>query len=115
RAGGEQDHRAGDGDGTEDAHTVTRRHGRGSLRLGGPGAGPTPRFGRTVHCTGVQDDRTMFDREEGLQRGAAIRRANALGAEPEAGRATVGSIEVLALDVHVVAEPGRYARQPWAR
>jgi hypothetical protein len=52
---------------------------------------------------------------KGLQRGAAIRRANALGAEPEAGRATVGSIEVLALDVHVVAEPGRYARQPWAR
>jgi hypothetical protein len=49
---------------------------------------------------------------KGLQRGAAIRRANALGAEPEAGRATVGSIEVL---VHVVAEPGRYARQPWAR
>jgi len=36
----------------------------------------------------------MFDREEGLQRGAAIRRANALGAEPEAGRAYLVALQV---------------------
>src|SRR5262245_24632342 len=42
----------------------------------------------------------------GLECSAPMRRADALGAEREAGGASVGGVEVLALDVDVVAEPG---------